>query len=182
MLVTPLGKRQSLPTPHPHDSLRRFAVFGPEPHEIDAGGRRRASSVAAVPRRQPVLIAKALVFSAVVFAVSLVSTFAAFLLGQVALASTHEQATLNTPGAVRAIFGGALYLTLIGLLAVGLGFLIRNTNWTMSLYLFWMRDDVMGTDYAMVSAMGVFYVLPSVVLYTFMQKYLTQMPIGGVKG
>ena len=35
----------------------------------------------------------------------------------------------------------------------------------MSLYLFWMRDDVMGVDYAMVSAMGVFYVLPSVLLY-----------------
>ena len=30
----------------------------------------------------------------------------------------------------------------------------------MSLYLFWMREDVMGTDYAMVSAIGVFYVLP----------------------
>ena len=44
--------------------------------------------------------------------------------------------------------------------------LFQKTNWTMSLYLFWMRDDVMGTDYAMVSAMGVFYVLPSVVLYT----------------
>jgi inositol-phosphate transport system permease protein len=60
--------------------------------------------------------------------------------------------------------------------------LVAKSNWTMSLYLFWMRDDVMGTDYAMVSAMGVFYVLPSVLLYTFMQKYLTQMTIGGIKG
>jgi inositol-phosphate transport system permease protein len=60
--------------------------------------------------------------------------------------------------------------------------LLSKSNWTMSLYLFWMRDDVMGTDYAMVSAMGVFYVLPSVLLYTFMQKYLTQMTIGGIKG
>ena len=60
--------------------------------------------------------------------------------------------------------------------------LLSKSNWTMSLYLFWMRDDVMGTDYAMVSALGVFYVLPSVLLYTFMQKYLTQMSIGGIKG
>lgn len=60
--------------------------------------------------------------------------------------------------------------------------LLEKTNWTMSLYLFWMREDVMGTDYAMVSAMGVFYVLPSVVLYTLTQKYLTQMTIGGIKG
>lgn len=60
--------------------------------------------------------------------------------------------------------------------------LIEKTNWTMSLYLFWMREDVMGTDYAMVSAIGVFYVLPSVILYTLTQKYLTQMTIGGIKG
>ena len=39
------------------------------------------SSLAAVPHRQPVLVAKALVFGVVVFAVSLASAFAAFLLG-----------------------------------------------------------------------------------------------------
>lgn len=60
--------------------------------------------------------------------------------------------------------------------------LTQKSNWTMSLYLFWMIDDVMGTDYAMVSAMGVFYVLPSVVLYALCQRYLSQMTIGGIKG
>jgi inositol-phosphate transport system permease protein len=60
--------------------------------------------------------------------------------------------------------------------------LIQKSNWTMSLYLFWMREDVMGVDYAMVSAMGVFYVLPSILLSAFTQKYLTQMTIGGIKG
>ena len=85
------------------------------------------SSLAAVPHRQPVLVAKALVFGVVVFVVSVASTFTGFLLGQQAQASTHAQASLSTPGALRAIVGGAIYLTLIGLLAVGLGFLIRNT-------------------------------------------------------
>ena len=85
------------------------------------------SSLAAVPHRQPVLVAKALVFGAVVFVVSLASTLAAFLLGQQAQASTHQQASLGTHDAIRAIVGGAIYLTLIGLLAVGLGFLVRNT-------------------------------------------------------
>lgn len=60
--------------------------------------------------------------------------------------------------------------------------IFANSNWTMSLYLFWMQDDIMGTDYAMVSAMGLFYVLPSIVLYTLCQKYLTQMSVGGIKG
>jgi ABC-2 type transport system permease protein len=85
------------------------------------------SSLAAVPHRQPVLIAKALVFAVVVFVVSLAATFGAFFLGQLAQASTHAQANLNTPGAMRAIVGASVYLTLIGLLAVGLGFFIRNT-------------------------------------------------------
>ncbi len=85
------------------------------------------SSIAAVPHRRPVLIAKALVFAVVVFVISIVSTFAAFLFGQQALSSTHHQASLSTPHALRAIIGGAIYLTLIGLLAVGLGFLVRST-------------------------------------------------------
>jgi ABC-type transport system involved in multi-copper enzyme maturation permease subunit len=85
------------------------------------------SSLAAVPHRYPVLLAKALVFAVVVFIVSVVAALFGFLLGQQAQASTHAQATLSTPGAERAIVGAALYLTLIGLLGVGLGFLIRNT-------------------------------------------------------
>ena len=85
------------------------------------------SSLAAVPKRQPVLWTKAAVFATTVFVVSLVATLLGFLLGQLALASTHLQATLSTPGALRAVIGAAVYLTLIGLLAVGLGFLIRST-------------------------------------------------------
>jgi inositol-phosphate transport system permease protein len=61
-------------------------------------------------------------------------------------------------------------------------FLIRNTNWTMSLYMWWVRDDVMGVDYGVVSAVGVFYLVPSLILYMAAQRYLMQMSIGGVKG
>jgi hypothetical protein len=85
------------------------------------------SSLGAVPRRQPVLIAKALVFALVTFVVSLPTAVLGFELGQWAQSSTHAQADLGTPGALRAIVGGAVYLTLIGLLAVGIGFIVRNT-------------------------------------------------------
>ncbi|BCH22595.1 ABC transporter permease [Mesorhizobium sp. L-8-10] len=61
-------------------------------------------------------------------------------------------------------------------------FLVRNTNWTMSLYMYWVRDDVMGVDYGVVSAVGVFYLVPSLILYLAAQRYLMQMSIGGVKG
>ena len=61
-------------------------------------------------------------------------------------------------------------------------FLIRSTNWTMSLYMFFVRDDLMGVDYGIVAAVGAFYLLPSLILYMAAQKYLTQMSVGGVKG
>jgi inositol-phosphate transport system permease protein len=61
-------------------------------------------------------------------------------------------------------------------------FLIRNTNWTMSLYMFFVRDDMMGVDFGIVSAVGVFYLLPSLVMYVAAQKYLMQMSVGGIKG
>ena len=61
-------------------------------------------------------------------------------------------------------------------------FLIDNTNWTMSLYMFFVREDVTGVDYGVVSAVGVFYLVPSLVLYAAAQRYLMQMSIGGVKG
>jgi inositol-phosphate transport system permease protein len=83
-----------------------------------------------------------------------------------------------------------------GMLAIGIFAFIRGweeyvfvrtllfdkQNWVMSVYLFFVAEDVMGVDYGIVTAVGVFYVLPSVVLYTFTQKYLTQMTIGGIKG
>lgn len=61
-------------------------------------------------------------------------------------------------------------------------FLIESTNWTLSLYMFFVEDDIMGVDYGLVSAVGVFYLVPSLVLYAVAQKYLMQMTIGGVKG
>ncbi|MEX1180918.1 MAG: carbohydrate ABC transporter permease [Cucumibacter sp.] len=61
-------------------------------------------------------------------------------------------------------------------------FLIRNTNWTMSLYMFFVRDDIMGVDYGVVAAVGVFYLVPSLLLYVAAQRYLLQMSISGVKG
>jgi inositol-phosphate transport system permease protein len=52
----------------------------------------------------------------------------------------------------------------------------------MSLYMFFVRDDVMGADFGVVSAVGVFYLVPSLVMYIAAQKYLMQMSVGGIKG
>lgn len=83
------------------------------------------ATLTAVPTRLPVLIAKAVVYALVTLVIMLVASFAAFE-GAQALLGVHG-VTLAAPGAVRAVTGVALYLTAVGLLAVGLGFLIRST-------------------------------------------------------
>jgi ABC-2 type transport system permease protein len=85
------------------------------------------SSLAAVPHRQPVLLAKVAVFALLAFVTAEIAAFCAFVFGQQALKITHLQASLSTPHAWRAILGAGIYITLIGLLGVGLGFLLRNT-------------------------------------------------------
>lgn len=88
------------------------------------------SSLMAVPRRVPVLVAKAVVFAGVTFVLMLVSAFIAFFVGQAALGS--HGTTLGAGHALRPIVGVALYLTVVALFALGLGFVLRNTAGTIA--------------------------------------------------
>jgi ABC-type transport system involved in multi-copper enzyme maturation permease subunit len=83
------------------------------------------ATLAAVPKRLPVLWAKAGLFSVVAAVLMIAASFAAFLGGQ-ALLGSHST-TLAAAGVARAVVGAGLYLTVVGLLGVGLGFIIRNT-------------------------------------------------------
>jgi len=91
-----------------------------------ASGQLRAT-FAAVPARLPVLVAKAAVLAAAVFAACLVATTAAFVIGQSILAGHHLGATLGDPGTIRAVAGSAAFLAAAALLGLGLGVLLRNT-------------------------------------------------------
>ncbi len=57
-----------------------------------------------------------------------------------------------------------------------------NSYWVMSTYLYYVADDVMGVDYGVVAAVSVFYMAPSLLLYMFLQRNLTQLTLGGIKG
>lgn len=57
-----------------------------------------------------------------------------------------------------------------------------NSYWVMSTYLYYVAEDVMGVDYGVVAAVSVIYMLPSLLLYLVLQRYLTQLTFGGVKG
>lgn len=91
-----------------------------------ASGMIRAT-FAAVPKRLPVVAAKAVVFSVLVFAAMLISAFVAFFGAQAFLSRQHIQTTIGAHGVLRIVIGTALYLTVVGLLGMALGWLIRNT-------------------------------------------------------
>jgi ABC-2 type transport system permease protein len=85
------------------------------------------SSLTAVPRRLPVLWAKLGVFAGVVFAVTLVTSFVSFFLGQALLSSHHLNVAISAPGALRSVIGAALYATVAGMIGMALGTILRNT-------------------------------------------------------
>jgi hypothetical protein len=85
------------------------------------------TSLAAVPRRLPVLWGKAGLLAAATVAVSLPAAFTVFLAGQSILARQHLGVAFGQPGVARAVIGGALYLAVAGLIGLGLGALLRST-------------------------------------------------------
>jgi ABC-2 type transport system permease protein len=92
------------------------------------------ATLAAEPRRAKVLAAKVLVFGTVALVVAEVVAFAAFLLGQGLLTSPAPHATLSSPGALRAVVGTGLYLCVVGLLALGIAVVVRNTAGAITVY------------------------------------------------
>ncbi len=83
-------------------------------------------SLAAVPRRSRFLASKTLVYTTVALVVGEVTAFAAFLLGQVVIGSNAPHTNLGSPDVLRAVIGAGLYLAVIGLLATGIGTLLRH--------------------------------------------------------
>ena len=85
------------------------------------------SSLTVVPSRLPMLWGKLAVFAGTVFLTMLAASFTSFFVGQALLSGQHLDASRSDPGALRAVFGAALYLTVAGLTATAIGALLRNT-------------------------------------------------------
>jgi ABC-2 type transport system permease protein len=92
------------------------------------------STLAAIPRRPLVLVAKMIIFAVVVLVVSEVLAFTAFLMGQALFPDTVHHAVLSDPGVARAVVGAGLYVTVLGLLALGLATLFRHTAGALAAY------------------------------------------------
>jgi hypothetical protein len=91
-----------------------------------ATGMIRAS-MAAAPRRLPVLWAKLIVYGATVLTLTVPAAFIAFFIGHAILQPHGQAVALGTHGVVRAVVGAGLYLTVIGLFGLSLGAIVRNT-------------------------------------------------------
>jgi ABC-type transport system involved in multi-copper enzyme maturation permease subunit len=85
------------------------------------------TSLIALPRRGLLVAAKVVVLAAVLFVAGLIASFASFFVGQAIMSPYHISTTIGHLGVLRAVVGAALYLTVGGLLAFGIGLLIRHT-------------------------------------------------------
>ena len=85
------------------------------------------SSFAAVPARLPVIFAKALVFGVSSFLVSLFSLVVAALVIVPVLQGHSIHPDLGDGAAWLALVGGAGYLALVGVIAMGIGLLVRSS-------------------------------------------------------
>ncbi|MEO7126540.1 MAG: ABC transporter permease [Nakamurella sp.] len=83
------------------------------------------ATLAAVPRRLPVLFAKVTVFAVTVFVIEIVAVLVAFLAGQAILGNVGV--SLGDAGVLAAVIGAALTITGMGLIGVAFGFLFRST-------------------------------------------------------
>jgi ABC-2 type transport system permease protein len=86
------------------------------------------ASFTAVPKRLPVLWAKLGVYAVVSFALMLPSVVIAFFASQAILSRHHIlQISFSHGGVARSVIGGAVYLVLVGVFAMALGAIVRNT-------------------------------------------------------
>jgi len=84
------------------------------------------SSLAAVPNRLPMLWAKTVLVAALTFVVSVPASLITFFGSQRVLSSHHLQTSWSAPNVPRTVLGVALYLTVVAVMGVALGALIRN--------------------------------------------------------
>src|SRR5580692_9516215 len=91
------------------------------------------TSLTVMPRRGTLYAAKATVFAAVSTVVSFATSFVTFFLGRMLLSSTHVAMSLSQPGVLRSLIVTALFVEVCGLVAFGIGALVRNTAAALTL-------------------------------------------------
>jgi hypothetical protein len=111
-----------------HLSQVAFGVLGVLLITSEYGTGMIRATLAAVPQRRLVLAAKTIAFAVTALITGIASCFAAYLAFQAFLpGGDGMRTTLSDPGVLRAVTGGGLYLTVLGLFGLGLGAVIRSS-------------------------------------------------------
>ncbi|TKK89350.1 hypothetical protein FDA94_10510 [Herbidospora galbida] len=106
--------------------------FGLRAFTVEHLTRTMALTLTTVPRRGRVLAAKAVVCAALTLAAGTVTGLIVVFAGRVVLASRHVPVNpLAEPGMLRALAGPGLLLTLLGLIGLAIGCLVRSTAGAM---------------------------------------------------
>ena len=86
------------------------------------------STFTAVPRRLPVLWAKVLDYAVVSIVLAVPAVLVSFFASQAILHNIPQlQISFGAAGVARAVIGGAVYVMLVGIFALGIGAIVRNT-------------------------------------------------------
>jgi ABC-type transport system involved in multi-copper enzyme maturation permease subunit len=93
------------------------------------------STMSAVPKRLPVLAAKLTVFLAVTATSMVAISVVAFLSAQAVLSRYRPGYSLAQPGVLRVVIGTGIYLTLVGLIGMALGWIVRSTPGSLVAYI-----------------------------------------------
>jgi ABC-2 type transport system permease protein len=93
------------------------------------------TTLAAVPKRLPVLWAKLIVFVAITAVTMIVTCLVAFLVAQALISNYRTGYSLSDPGVLRVVLGTGVYLTLIGVIGAMLGWIVRSTPGALVAYI-----------------------------------------------
>jgi ABC-type transport system involved in multi-copper enzyme maturation permease subunit len=104
-----------------------IVVFGALAITSEYGTGMIRTSLAVMPRRGVLFGAKAIVVGAIAVVVAVPTSFIAFFVGQALLGSTHDTAALSGTNVLRAVLGSALFVVICGMIAFGLGGILRHT-------------------------------------------------------
>jgi ABC-2 type transport system permease protein len=86
------------------------------------------STLTAAPKRLPVLWAKVLDYAVVSLVLVVPAVLVSFFASQAILHTIHPlHISFTQPGVARSVVGGALYVMLVGIFALAIGAIVRNT-------------------------------------------------------
>ncbi|MDE3007713.1 MAG: ABC transporter permease subunit [Acidobacteriota bacterium] len=100
--------------------------------EYSSGSIR--TSLAAVPKRLHLVVAKAFIVALVVIVVAEVACFVTFVVGQTIFSGVVPTASLANGAVLRSVILAGVYLTLLSLVGMGLGLILRQSAASISVF------------------------------------------------